>query len=351
MSASQFTTESGNPEKSVWHYHPQVPVSFSPLFDWPLDIVAVFRWFAKAWFSVSQHLTFVLLAVFIWLFLTPNLQVMKEVNIDWLAQLYLRNLLIYLIVAGGLHLYFYRWKFQGDLFKYEYKQLERNHPRFTFNNQVWDNIFWSLVSGVAIWTCYEALLLWMYANGSAPLIHWHSHPVWFVLAFPVLLILVGFHFYLNHRLLHHSFFYKRFHHVHHRNINTGPWSGISMHPVEHVLFFSSFLIHLVLPTHPIHLLFHVFWQTLGAATSHAGFDAIAIKGKSRYPMGFFVHQLHHKYFECNYGNADFPCDVWFGSDHDGTEEATQRSKQRSKRIHQSRMSGPRSTAGSDRTDH
>jgi len=33
------------------------------------------------------------------------------------------------------------------------------------------------------------------------------------------------------------------------------------------------------------------------------------------------HQLHYKYFECNQGNTDMPWDLWFGSVHDGSEEA------------------------------
>ena len=40
------------------------------------------------------------------------------------------------------------------------------------------------------------------------------------------------------------------------------------------------------------------------------------------------HQLHHRYFECNYGTPYMPWDKWFGTMHDGTEEATRRINQR-----------------------
>jgi len=33
------------------------------------------------------------------------------------------------------------------------------------------------------------------------------------------------------------------------------------------------------------------------------------------------HYLHHRYFNCNYGNPAVPWDKWFGSFHDGTDEA------------------------------
>jgi sterol desaturase/sphingolipid hydroxylase (fatty acid hydroxylase superfamily) len=31
--------------------------------------------------------------------------------------------------------------------------------------------------------------------------------------------------------------------------------------------------------------------------------------------------MHHRYFECNYGNLEVPWDKMFGSFHDGTDES------------------------------
>lgn len=39
--------------------------------------------------------------------------------------------------------------------------------------------------------------------------------------------------------IHLPFLFKTVHHVHHRNINTGPWSGLPMHRVELLFYFSS----------------------------------------------------------------------------------------------------------------
>ena len=42
----------------------------------------------------------------------------------------------------------------------------------------------------------------------------------------------------------------------------------------------------------------------------------------------YLHYLHHRYFECNYGagldGSIIPLDKWFGTLHDGSEEAEQR---------------------------
>ena len=108
-----------------------------------------------------------------------------------------------------------------------------------------------------------------------------------------------------------------------------------MHPLEHVIYLSSVLIHWVVASHPIHVFFHMQWLTLGAVTSHAGFEGLMVGGKRRLALGSFHHQLHHRYFECNYGNTEMPWDLWFGSFHDGTPEATRRLRERLKTARRS----------------
>ena len=70
-------------------------------------------------------------------------------------------------VAGGLHLFFYTLKKQDNNLKYDTKVSDKS-KRFTFGLQVFDNMFWSLASGVTIWTFYQILLLWSYANDYIP---------------------------------------------------------------------------------------------------------------------------------------------------------------------------------------
>ena len=101
-----------------------------------------------------------------------------------------------------------------------------------------------------------------------------------------------------------------------------------MHPIEHLIFFSSILIHWLVAAHPIHILFHMQHQALTGVTSHTGFEGLLVKDRNRLALGTFHHQMHHRYFECNYGNLEVPWDRWFGSFHDGTEQAHERMKKR-----------------------
>ena len=110
-------------------------------------------------------------------------------------------------------------------------------------------MFWTLASGVPIWTCYEMLLLWAYSNGYATIISPVENPMTFTLIFLLVPFVHEVGFYFAHRFLHWPPLYRIAHQVHHRNTNPGPWSGLSMHPIEHVIYFSSVLIFFVIPAH------------------------------------------------------------------------------------------------------
>lgn len=263
-------------------------------------------------------------ALVVWSYLQPPLEQSIRFEFGWVLRMYLRNLGIMILIAGSLHLYFHKFKKQGDKRKFLAREFAENHRRFTFRDQVLDNMFWTLASGVTVWTGYEVLYMWAFANGYLPTLSWTDNPIWLTLLFLFTPMWTSFHFYWIHRLLHWSPLYKLAHSLHHRNINTGPWTGISMHPIEHALYFSSILIHLVIPSNPLLMFFHMHVQAINPLASHSGFDDLLINGTGRMSLGEFHHQLHHRYFECNYGTADVPWDKWFGSFHDGTVEATQR---------------------------
>lgn len=265
----------------------------------------------------------VVLSILTWLYATPALERCKVFAFDWIAEIYVRNFALMFIIAGGLHLYLYIFSAQGSSLKYDHRGLARNNRSFSFKNQVWDNMFWSLVSGVTVWTSYEVTLMWGFANGYGFLIEWSDNPAWFAALFFLLPFWVSFSFYWIHRFLHWPPLYRLAHSVHHRNTSVGPWSGNSMHPVEHILWLSSVAINWVIASHPVHVIYYQQIQIITAITSHTGFEGLHIKGKNRLAMGEFFHQLHHRYHECNYGSSETHWDQKFGTFHDGSPQATE----------------------------
>ena len=325
-----------HPEKSPWLWHPELPISTSPLFAWPPQPRGALNYVLGKGFLWSPNLLYVGLAIVTWLSFGSSLERCVEFHVGWIAQLYAFNLAAVVVVAGSLQLYFYTFKRQGLELRIDPREQGANNPTFFTGSQVWDNIFYTCVSGVTIWTAYTVVFMWAYANNLIPWLAWGGDTlsvVWFVLLFPILLLWQAVHFYLVHRLLHFKLLY-RWHAPHHRNINIGPWSGFSMHPVEHVLYFSNILVHLVVATHPVHMLFHMYYTALAAVTSHTGYADLVVKGKKVVHLGNFYHQLHHRYFDCNYGDDSVTLDKLFGSFHDGTPEATARL-----RRHQMRKRG------------
>lgn len=300
-------------------WRPEKPIAFAPIFTWPPKIKKFLIWLFNYLFSWNLiYLGIVLLS---YNFLQPPLETMKTFNISWISILFIRNMAMVWIVYGGWHLYLYKFKKRGQKAKYCPRWQSENGSTFLWNDQVYDNVFWACASAVPIWTAFEVFSFWMYANGKLPYLDFNEHPVYFVLAFLLIPFWRELHFYVIHRLIHWKPLYKSIHYLHHYNINPGPWSGLAMHPVEHLLYFSVVLIHWVVPSHPLHFLFNSQHTALTPAPGHSGFEGKLAKF---FAFGSYFHYLHHRMFECNYGESTIPLDKWFGIFEDGAQ--TQREK-------------------------
>lgn len=288
-----------------------------PFYAWPPRPVATLRWIATV-FLFPWGLFFIAMSFIAWQYLTPSMETMKTFGFGWVGLIWLRNALLLTMVAGTLQYFLYRRRIQGQAFKFNQPWQAEDDDRFLWRNQVRDNMFWCLASGVTIWTCYEAATWWWYANGyvAAPSIS--DAPMYFFVCVFGVYFWSTFHFYLNHRLLHWKPLFDVAHELHHRNVNTGPWSGISMHPLEHLIYFTVFLLWWVVPVHPVIILLTGFFQGISPAISHSGFDYLKVGRKLRLSAGDNFHHLHHRFFFVNYGNTLTPIDKLTGSWHDGS---------------------------------
>lgn len=313
--------------RNKWNHVPDhLPIEVNPLWKWPLKPAAALSWWWKSWLPLTVNLCIVGLAFAVWAWLSPPLATMADPG-RWIVGIWARNLVIITLIAQGLHLIFHGLALQGNDKKYDPRPYPRKGKAFTFGDQYLDNVFWAIASGVTFWSAFECLLLWAMANGYAPIWTWSDGPVWFVAAFLLIPIWESFYFYLIHRLLHTKYLY-RYHALHHRNTDVGPWSGLSMHPVEHFFYFGTAFIHFLVPTHPVHLTCHLMFFGIYAVTTHTGFEGFWAKGQKKLHLGNFHHQMHHRFFEVNYGTLEVPMDTFFDTFHDGTDEAQETMKER-----------------------
>jgi len=298
-------------------WRPSYACTYSPLFQWPIRPLKIIQWlFGYPGYLWPLHLMYTALAFVTWYFLQPDLSQTASLQIRWIIFMFLRNLGFIWLVFGGFHLLLYTLKLHGTEQKYNPKWQAVEAKRFLFNNQVYDNIFRTCVSGCAVWTAYEVLYILLLSRGLLPFLAFRQNPVWFILFFFLIPIWREVHFYLTHRLLHWKPLMKRIHSVHHWNANPGPWSGMAMHPLEHILYLSVVLVHFIVPSHPVHFFFNSQLTALTPANGHTGFEGPLFKGWL--PSGSYFHYLHHRYVSCNFGETTVPLDRWFGRFYDGT---------------------------------
>lgn len=300
-------------------WKPGKPALPGPLLAFPPRPMAVLKWLPQ--YFLPWNAVFMVLAFVFWIWLTPDIETLKTLSPGWIAWLLVRNSLTVLLIYGAVELRLYVRRRQSNQFKYNAKWPSDNRSDvFMFKSQNIDNMIRTFGTGVPVWTAYEVVILWVFANGWVPWLNWTENAWWLVGFGLVLPIIHEFHFYCIHRLIHLPLLYKWVHSVHHNSVNPSPWSSLSMHPVEHLLYFSGSLIHLIVPSHPLFALYHLHIAGTGAIVGHVGFDRIVVDDKTAIGTHAFVHYLHHKYFEVNYTDGTIPWDKWFGTWHDGTKE-------------------------------
>ncbi|MGI9507867.1 MAG: sterol desaturase family protein, partial [Geminicoccaceae bacterium] len=95
------------------------PVYLEPLLDDPTNVKKIFAWltsfpgFFFPWFALYMIVIGVSYAWF-----TPAMERMQTLELGWMAEVLLRNLVLLWIWTGAFHLWFYSYKMQGRLKKY-----------------------------------------------------------------------------------------------------------------------------------------------------------------------------------------------------------------------------------------
>lgn len=201
------------------------------------------------------------------------------------------------------------WHFSLHTFKLANRPYIPNRP---YNYQkLFHNMSWVL-SGIVIWTVFENIFCYLWATNRLSYINdfnsfnTYSGGVKFVLALMAIPLWRSWHFYFAHRFLHFKPLYQHVHSLHHRNTDTEPFSGLCMHPVEHLYYYSCILPSLLFVCSPFAFLWNGVHLLLSPAASHSGWE-------DHFQSDTF-HYLHHLYFECNYAGQDASfMDVIFGT--------------------------------------
>lgn len=170
-------------------------------------------------------------------------------------------------------------------------------------DKVVHNVAWT-TSGIAIWTLFENVFVYLWSSGRLP---YATDSVWSIgLALMAIPVWRSVHFYFAHRFLHFGPLYQQVHSLHHRNTDVEPFSGLCMHPVEHLYYYACVAPSLLFVCSPFAFLWNGVHLLLSPGASHSGYE-------DHFQSDAF-HYLHHRYFECNYAGTDAAfMDVAFGT--------------------------------------
>ncbi|ANT54240.1 sterol desaturase family protein [Mesorhizobium amorphae] len=316
-------------------------IEIPPVFVWPPRPIDVFK-FVFGWngYLYPYTVLYAGLGFLAWWYLIPDFAEMKNLRFDWIAKLFLENLAIIIVWTSFWHLRLYVQRAQDTEYKFN-KRWPKNSDLFLFGNQFYDNAFLTLVSAVPIWTAYLVLTLWAMANGWIPYVDAREHPIYVALFVLLLPLFREVHFYAIHRLVHWPVLYRWIHSVHHKNSNPTPWSGLAMHPAEHVLLFSSILLNWIIPSNPFMVVMHLLRISLNSVVDHTGFGKVVfVDGKAQIDGASYSHYLHHRFFEVNYSDGVVPIDRLFGTFHDGSQKAHNTMNERFKKKNAKEPSAP-----------
>eukprot|EP00038_Savillea_parva_P026013 m.50738 g.50738 ORF g.50738 m.50738 type:complete len:357 (+) comp7261_c0_seq1:112-1182(+) len=245
----------------------------------------------------------------------------KQVAFPWVARVFAFNIACELVFVGFWHWLVYVGQCARGLkpFKFnpENPYIKKEDETVGFFTSSTGNLEREVFYTTLGWLQSAALqctFMWLWASGRLEFYsNFFEYPVYSLLYLHFITYWREIHFYWCHRGIHPwfdrkrglldgdigAFLYRHVHSLHHKSYNPGPWSGLSMHPVEHFLYYSCAWVPLIFTAHPLHFLYCKFHADIAPIGGHDGYDEPSANGD--------FHWLHHAFYECNYG-VPFPID-------------------------------------------
>lgn len=239
----------------------------------------------------------------------------KELQVGWISKVVGFNLACMVIFVGFWHWLVYMSDFAKGMLPFKFNKENQYEPGQTGNAGLFTSSTGHLEREVFYTTlgwlqsaALQCLAMHLWASGAVPYYNdFWAHPAYSIGYLFAITYWREVHFYFCHRGIHPwwgeknglldgdigAFLYRHVHSLHHKSYNPGPWSGLSMHPVEHFLYYSCAWVVFWFTAHPLHFLYVKFHADIAPIGGHDGYGEPSANGD--------FHYLHHARRECNYG--------------------------------------------------
>ncbi|MBM9579813.1 sterol desaturase family protein [Leptospira sp. 201903070] len=245
----------------------------------------------------------------------------------------------YVLFAGGAFLIV--WIFLGK--KLSHKLIQGKKPE---SARIWHEVKYSLIT-FFVFALSGIFTAWSQVNGYNFIYEKVSDYGIAYLIFSIfaLILLHDTYFYWTHRMMHHKLLFKSFHLVHHKSTNPSPWAAFSFHPLEAIV--EAGIIPLASVLFPLHqgamLVFFVYMTSLNVLghLSYELFPSWFLRSKfTNWHNTTTHHNMHHKYFNCNFSLYFNFWDKIMGTNHEKYKETFEDVSSRSPNSTSTGLSDP-----------
>ncbi|MBI1286323.1 MAG: sterol desaturase [Flavobacteriales bacterium] len=242
-----------------------------------------------------------------------------QAYIDKFINNFSRDMMRYVLFAGVPYVLFYLL-FKNRTFR---MKIQQRYPKL---KDVRREVLYS-ISSVAVFAMVSVFLLYLKKHDFTK-IYMDMDAfggIYFGFSIVLLIVLHDTWFYWTHRLMHWKPIFKYVHLVHHKSTDPTPWAAFSFHPTEAFIQIAYVPIMVCLvPLHPIAILTWALYQFTLNMLGHLGFELLP-KGFTKSKWTFWHntsthHNMHHKYFSCNYSLYFNVWDRLMGTNHKKYDE-------------------------------
>ncbi len=225
----------------------------------------------------------------------------------------------YIFVAGFFYLLYY--VINKD--KWIHKKIQKKFPK---NENILFEIKYSILNlaifaGVGFFVAYSKARGWTMMYDNVDEYGW----VYLVFSVAALILFHDTYFYWMHRFMHVKWVYPHVHLVHHRSISPTPWASFSFHPIEGVLEATGLvLLVYFMPIHMYAMWSFLIFMTVFNVLGHLGYEIFPYGNTRSWAWWWHNtvshHDMHHKYFNSNFGIYFNWWDKWMGTNHEKYHE-------------------------------